>query len=116
MNMKKFRLSQPILASELIPHGITIEFDQTNSQMKLFISDKNLEKFRCDLVEDDNPIDYPNTTSVLEIVLENLINSFDQKIEIFSTIHSDDLIFGYFEYEVLKPMGIELTETLCYTL
>lgn len=114
--MKKFRLSQPILANELIPHRIKTEFDQTNSQMKLFISDKNLEKFRCDLLEDDYPMDYPDTISVLEIVLENPINSFDQKIEILSTNQSEHLIFGYFEYKVLKPMGIKITEILCYTL
>jgi hypothetical protein len=51
--MKKFILSQPILANELIPYGIKNEFDLTNSKMKLLISDKNLEKYRCDLLEED---------------------------------------------------------------
>jgi hypothetical protein len=114
--MKKFRLSQSILASELIPYGIEIEFDLTNSKMKLTVSDKNLEKFRCDLLEEDYPMDYPDTTSILEIVIENSMFSIDQKIDIFSTIQSEQLIFGYFEYQVLKQMGIKLTEILCYKL
>jgi hypothetical protein len=114
--MKKFRLSQSILANELIPHGIETEFDQTNSKMKLSISDKNLEIFRCDLVEEDYPMDYPDTISILEIVIENSMFSIDQKIDMFSTNQSEQLIFGYFEYQVLKQMGIKLTEILCYKL
>ena len=114
--MKKFRLSQSILANELIPHGIKNEFDLTNSKMKILISDKNIEKFRCDLLEEDYPIDYPDTVSILEILFENSIHSIDHEIYTFSTTQSDQLIFGYFEYQVLQSMGIELTEILCYKL
>jgi hypothetical protein len=94
--MKKFRFSQSISANELILHGIETEFDLTNSKMKLSISDKNIEIFRCDLVEEDYPMDYPDTISILEIVLENPMFSIDQKIDIFSTIQSEHLIFWLF--------------------
>jgi len=114
--MKKFRLSQPILANELIPYGIKNEFDLTNSKMKLLISDKTLENFRCDLLEEDYPMDYPETISILEIILENSINSIDHEIYKFSTSQSEQLVFGYFECHVLRSMGIELTEILCYKL
>lgn len=114
--MKKFRLSQSILANELIPYGIKNEFDRANSKMKLSISDKNLVKYRCDLLEEDYPNDYLDTVSILEILFENSIQSIDHEIYTFSTTQSEQLIFGYFEYQVLRSMGIELTEILCYKL
>jgi len=114
--MKNFKFNHAISANQLIPHGIKIEFDHSNLQMKLIVSDKQLKIYECDLLEEDYPFEYPDTSSILEIHFKKPVKSYDQPLNIFSTIQLDELIFSYFECQVLRSMGIELIEILYYEL
>lgn len=51
--MKNFILSKAVTANQLTSESVRIEFDQTNSLMKLIVSDQLLKIFECELVEED---------------------------------------------------------------
>ena len=114
--MKNFILSKAISANQLIADGVKVEFDKANSQMKLIVSDKQLIKYECDLLEKDYPKEFPYTTSILEIHLKKAIHSLEAYFDNFSTEQSDELIFVYFEQEVLGSMQIELIERALFTI
>ena len=80
--------------------------------MRLMISDKNLIKFKCDLIEEDYPKEFPETNSILELTLRKPLKSMDLPFGHFTTEQSEDLIFGYFEYELLPSIGVELVEVI----
>lgn len=62
--MNNHNLKPELSVNDLIAHGIRIEMDSSNKKMRLTISDKNLIKFKCDLIEEDYPIEFPKTNSI----------------------------------------------------
>jgi hypothetical protein len=69
--MKKFNLRPEMSVNDLIEHGIPVELDPTNTIMRLSISDKDLTKFKCNLLEEDYPNEFPETYSILELNLKH---------------------------------------------
>ena len=110
--MKNFNLKPELSVNDVLAHGIRIEIDTSNTKMRLMISDKNLIKFKCDLIEDDYPKDFPETDSILELNLKKPLKNLDLPFGHFTTEQSEDLIFGYFEYELLPSIGVELVEVI----
>lgn len=111
-----FNLKPELSVNELITHGIRVEMDSTNTTMRLIISDKNLIKFKCDLIEEDYPKEFPETDSILELNLKKPLKSMDLPFGHFTTGQSEDLIFGYFEHEILPSIGVELVEVVYFKL
>ena len=106
--MNKLTLSRAIAGEELIQFGIGVEFDESNPMMKLYVSDKKLEKFKCELLEEDYPKVFPNTCSLLVLQLSKSYKSLKDPISVISTEQHDQLIFGYFEHEILSQIGVTL--------
>ena len=102
--------------NNLIEHGISVELDPSNTIMRLQISDKDLTKFNCDLLEEDYPTEFPKTNSILEFTLRKPLKSPDLQFGHFTTGQSEDLIFGYFEHEFLRSIGVELVEVVYFQL
>jgi hypothetical protein len=84
--------------------------------MRLHISEKDLTKFKCDLIEEDYPNEYPETYSILELSLKNQLKGLDSPFGHFTTSQSEDFIFGYFEYKFLPSNGIALVEVVYFQL
>jgi len=114
--MNIYNLKPELSVNELIAHGIRIEMDSSNEKMRLMISDKNLIKFKCDLIEEDYPQEFPETNSILELNLKKPLKSMDLPFGHFKTVQSEDLIFGYFEHEILPSIGAELVEVVYFHL
>lgn len=110
--MNIYNLKPELSVNDLIAHGIRVEMDSCNTKMRLMISDENLIKFKCNLIEEDYPLDFPETDSVLELNLKKPLKSMDLPFGHFTTVQSEDLIFGYFEYELLPSIGVELVEVI----
>lgn len=114
--MKIFNLKPELSVNDLIDVGIRFEMDCSNEKMRLIISDKNLIKFKCDLFQEDYPKEFPETDSILELNLKKPLKSMDLPFGHFTTGQSEDLIFGYFEHEFLRSIGIELVEVVYFQL
>ena len=110
--MNIYNLKPELSVNELIAHGIRIEMDSSNEKMRLMISDKNLIKFKCDLIEEDYPQEFPETNSILELNLKKPLKSMDLPFGHFTTGQSEDLIFGFFQHETLPSIGVELFEVI----
>jgi hypothetical protein len=111
-----FNFKPELSVNDLIAHGIHVEMDSCNTMMRLMISDKNLIKFKCDLIEEDYPTEFPETSSILEFTLRKPLKSMDLSFGHFTTVQSEDLIFGYFEHEILRSLGIDLVEVVYFQL
>ena len=114
--MNIYNLKPALSVNDLIGHGIQVEMDSSNTKMRLTISDKNLIKFKCDLIEEDYPTDYPETNSILEFNLKKPLKCMELPFGHFTTVQSEDLIFGYFEHEILRSLGIDLVEVVYFQL
>ncbi len=114
--MKDFNLRPEMSVSDLIELGIPVELDPTNTILRLSISDKDLIKFKCNLIEEDYPNEFPETYSIMELNLKNPLKSLNSPFGHFTTSQSEDLIFGYFEYEFLPSNGIALVEIVYFQL
>lgn len=114
--MKIFNLKPELSVNDLIAHGISVETDSSDKKVRLMISDKNLIKFKCDLIEEDYPTDYPDTNSILEFNLKKPLKSMDLPFGHFTTGQSEDLIFGFFQHETLRSLGIDLVEVVYFQL
>jgi hypothetical protein len=114
--MKEFNLRPEMSVNDLIEHGIPVELDPTNTIMRLSISDKDLIKFKCNLIEEDYPNEFPETYSILELSLKNQLMSLDSSFGHFTTSQFEDLIFSYFEHELLTTYGVELVEVVYFQL
>jgi hypothetical protein len=114
--MKIFNLKPELSVNDLIKLGIPVEKDPTNTIIRLQISDKDLKRFRCDLIEEDYPYEFPVTNSTLEFKLRKPLKSQDFALGHFTTSQSEDLIFGYFEHEILRSLGIDLVEVVYFQL
>jgi hypothetical protein len=62
--MKNFILSKAFTANQLTSEGVRIEFDQTNSLIKLIVSNQLLKIFECELVEEDYSKENLSTESI----------------------------------------------------
>lgn len=114
--MKNFILSKAVTANQLTSESVRIEFDQTNSRMKLIVSDKLLKIYESELLEQDYPIEYPSTESILEIQNVKPILNFDYKFNKIKCKQTDELIFGFFQFQLLKRLNIDLQEAIFYKL
>jgi hypothetical protein len=110
--MKIFNLKPQMSVNDLIEHGISVELYPSNTIMRLQISDKDLTKFKCDLIEADYPTDYPETNSILEFNLKKPLKSINSPFGHITTAQFDDLIFGYLEHELLPSIGVQLVEVV----
>lgn len=114
--MNIFNLHPQLSVNDLNVHGIPVELDSSNKIIRLQISDKDLTKFKCNLLEEDYPIEFPETYSILELNLKNQLKSLDSSFGHFTSSQSEDLIFGYFEHEFLPSNGIALVEVVYFQL
>ena len=114
--MKNFILSKAVSANQLTSEGVRIEFDQTKSLMKLIVSDQLLKIFECELVEEDYPKENLSTESILEIQHVIPILNFDDKFDKIKCKQTDKLIFGFFQFQLLKRLNIDLQEAIFYKL
>jgi len=114
--MNIFNLHPQLSVNDLNALGIPVELDPSNKIMRLQISEKDLTKFKCYLIEEDYPNEYPETYSILELSLKNQLKSLDSPFGHFTTSQSEDLIFGYFEHEFLPSNGIVLVEVVYFQL
>lgn len=96
--------------------GLEVELSQDRRILKIKVSDKELTKFKCDLIEDDYPKEFPYTFSILELNFDHPPKRKDSTLSYFSSKQSEDLIFGYFQYGLLPSFGIEVTKVILYYL
>lgn len=96
--------------------GLEVELSHERRILQIKISDKELTKFKCDLIEEDYPKEYPNTFSILELNFDHLPKRKDSTLSYFSSKQSEDLIFGYFQYGLMPSLGIEVCEVQMYYL
>jgi len=114
--MKIFNLKPQMSVNDLIEHGISVELDSLNTIMRLQILDKDLTKFKSDLIEEDYPKEFPESNSILEFNLKKPLKSMELPFGHFTTVQSEDLIFSYFEHEILRSLGIDLVEVVYFQL
>jgi hypothetical protein len=96
--------------------GLEVELSKDRRILKIKISDKELTKFKCDLIEEDYPKKYPDTFSILELNFDHLPKRKDSTLSYFSYKQSEDLIFGYFQYGLMSYFGIEVCQVQMYYL
>jgi len=114
--MNIFNLHPQMSVNDLNKLGITVELDSSNKIIRLQISDKELTKFKCNLIEEDYPNEFPETYSILELNLKNQLKSLDSPFGHFTSSQSEDLIFGYFEHEFLYSNRVTLVEVVYFQL
>ena len=87
--------------------------DKLNELRKeIDLIDNDLMKFKCDLIEEDYHECLPESSSILELNFDHQIKRKDSKLSHFSSMQSDDLIFGYFllEYNIIfSELSIPIT-------
>lgn len=101
---------------KLISLGLNVELSQDRITMRIKVSDNNLIKFKCDLIEEDYPGCLPESSSILELDFDQPIKRKDSTLSYFSSNQSDDLIFGYFHYDFLPSIGIQPCGVMFYSL
>lgn len=101
---------------KLMSLGLEVELSQDRRILKIKVSDKELTKFKCDLIEEDYPKELPDTYSILELNFNHPPKRKDSTLSYFSSQQSKDLIFGYFQYGLLPPFGIEVSKVILYYL
>jgi hypothetical protein len=84
--------------------------------LKVKVYDKYLTKFKCDLIEEDYPKEFPDTFSILELNFDYPPKRKNSTLSYFSSKQSEDLIFGYFQYGLLPSFGIEVSKVILYYL
>lgn len=101
---------------KLMSLGLEVELSQDRRILKIKVSDKELTKFKCDLIEEDYPKEFPDTFSILELNFDHPPKRKDSTLSYFSSKQSEDLIFGYFQYGLLPSFGIEVSKVILYYL
>jgi hypothetical protein len=101
---------------KLISLGLNVELSQDRKTMRINISDNDLTKFRCNLIEKDYPDILPETTSILELNFDHPIKRKDSKLSHFCSNQSDDLIFRYFEDELMAAFGFQVYGVVFYLI
>ena len=114
--MKYFSMIPRMSVKKLMSLGLEVELSQDRRILKIKVSDKELTKFKCNLIEEDYPNEFPDTFSILELNFDHPPKRKDSTLSYFSSIQSEDLIFGYFQYGLMQSFGIEVCEVQMYYL
>lgn len=114
--MKYFSMIPQTSVKKLMSLGLEVELNQDRRILKIKVSDKELTKFKCDLIEEDYPKEFPDTFSILELNFDHPPKRKDSTLSYFSSQLSEDLIFGYFHYGLMPSLGIEVCEVQMYYL
>lgn len=114
--MKYFSMTPRISVNKLISLVLEVELSQDRRILKVRVSDKELTKFKCDLIEEDYPKEFPDTFSILELNFDHPPKRKNSTLSYFSSKQSEDLIFGYFQYGLLPSFGIEVSKVILYYL
>lgn len=114
--MEYFSMIPRTSVKKLMSLGLEVELSQDRRILKIKVSDKELTKFKCDLIEDDYPKEFPYTFSILELNFDHPPKRKDSTLSYFSSKQSEDLIFGYFQYGLLPSFGIEVSKVILYYL
>jgi hypothetical protein len=101
---------------KLISLGLDVELSQCRKTMRIKVSDNNLIKFKCDLIEEDYHECLPESSSILELNFDQPIKRKDSSLSHFSSNQSDDLIFNYFHNDLLPSIGFQPCGVLFYSL
>ena len=114
--MKYFSMIPQTSVKKLISLGLEVELSQDRRILKIKVSDKELTKFKCDLLEEDYPKVFPDTFSILELNFDHSPKRKDSTLRYFSSKQSEDLIFGYFQYGLMSSFRIEVCGVKMYYL
>ena len=114
--MKYFSMIPQTSVKKLISLGLEVELSQDRRILKIKVSDKELTKFKFDLIEEDYPKVFPDTFSILELNFDHPPKRKDSTLRYFSSKQSEDLIFGYFQYDLMSSFGIEVCKVKMYYL
>lgn len=106
--MKKFILNKEITANQLISLGLEIEFDLSNSRMKLRVSDKKLEKYGPLVFQYGHFPEDIECQMVVKLYFDYPIDNYDSPIKWFEVVESESRVFKYFIYDVLPNLGITI--------
>jgi hypothetical protein len=101
---------------KLISLGLDVELSQDRKTMRIKVSDNNLIKFKCDLIEEDYPDCLPESSSILELNFDQPIKRKDSTLSYFSSNQSDDLIFGYFQNDLMPSLGFQVCSGMIYVI
>jgi hypothetical protein len=104
--MENMYLSKAITASQLISLGIEVEFDKSNSQMKLNVSDKLTLKFN-EFREGEKSKKGVEKTSVI-IELDCPFDNFESPIKYFEIEDKDSAVFEFIKNEIFTSIGVYL--------
>lgn len=114
--MEYFSTIPRMSVKKLISLGLYVELSQDRKTMRIKVSDKDLIKFRCDLIEEDYPTCLPESSSILELNFTQPIKRKDSSFGSFYSSQSDDLIFNYFHNNLLPSIGFQPCGVMIYTL
>ena len=114
--MEYFSTIPRMSVKKLISLGLDVELSKDRRTMRFKISDNDLIKFKCDLIEEDYPDCLPESSSILELNFDQPIKIKDSTLSYFSSNQSDDLIFGYFHNDFLPSIGIQPCGVMFYSL
>ena len=114
--MEYFSTIPRMSVKKLISLGLDVELSQCRKTMRIKVSDNNLIKFKCDLIEEDYHECLPESSSILELNFDHPIKRKDSKLSHFCSNQSDDLIFNYFHNDLLPSIGFQPCGVLFYSL
>jgi hypothetical protein len=114
--MEYFSTIPQMTVKKLISLGLDVALSQERKTMRIKVSDNDLTKFKCDLIEEDYPECLPESSSILELNFNQPIKRKDSTLSYFTTNQSDDLIFGYFQNKFSMSSGFEVCEVNIYEI
>jgi hypothetical protein len=104
--MEKMYLSKAFTAGQLISLGIEVEFDKSNSQMKLTVSDKLTLKFNEFRKGEKSKKEAEKTSVILE--LDCPFENFGSPIKYFEIEDIDSIVFEFIKNEIFTSIGVYL--------
>lgn len=115
--MKAYNFSKKLNLSQLAISGIDFDYQNLNSNIKLYMPDRDIKLFECELIGVDYPKKLPKTDSIMEISIKGkpINDIFDNFCQI-EVIKVDFIPFVYFRYKILHSMGITLKVINIYEL
>lgn len=114
--MENFCTRPRMSVKKLTSLGLHVELSGDKKKIRITISDNDLTKFKCDLLEEDYPHFLTENSSILELNFNNPIKRKDSTLSYFSSVQSDDLIFKYFINDLLPSIGFQVNEAIIYDL
>lgn len=114
--MEYFSTIPRMSVKKLISLGLDVELSQCRKKMRIKVSDNDLMKFKCDLIEEDYHECLPESSSILELNFNQPIKRKDSSLSSFFSRQSDDLIFNYFHNDLLPSIGFQPCGVMFYSL